>query len=92
MKLKVAVIGVGMMGKNHARVYSDLLNVELVAVADAFEQSAESIARKYRCASYTSYTRLLDEQAPDAITIAVPTIYHLEVALEAIQRGVHVLI
>jgi UDP-N-acetylglucosamine 3-dehydrogenase len=92
MTTRVAVIGVGMMGRNHARVYADLPDVELVGVADASEQVAETVARKYRCASYTNYLALLDELAPDAVTIAVPTVEHLNVALEAIRRGIHVLI
>lgn len=92
MTLKVAVIGVGAMGLNHARVYFDLPDVRLVGVVDENPTTAESVARRYNATPYTSFERMLDEQHPDAVTVAVPTVDHLEVALRVIQRGVHLLI
>lgn len=92
MTLKVAVIGVGAMGGNHARVYSELPGVELVGVADSDAAAAQATARRYGGESYSDYRRLLDEQQPDAVTLAIPTIDHLEVALQVIQRGIHLLI
>jgi len=92
MTLKVAVIGVGAMGRNHARVYSEMVDVELVGVADADERAALTAAKRFGGNAYSDYRRLLDEQKPDAVTIAVPTADHLEVALETLQRGIHVLI
>ncbi len=91
-KVRVAVIGVGAMGHNHARVYWEMPGVELVGVADADEQAAAAVARRYGTRAYTDYERLLDEQAPEAVTISVPTIDHLLVALKAAGRGVHLLI
>lgn len=92
MTLRVGVIGVGAMGRNHARVYSELEGVELVGVADSREQVAESVARRLNVPMFLDYPRLLEEGKPDALTIAVPTVDHLSVALEAIDRGIHVLI
>lgn len=92
MTLKVAVIGVGAMGRNHARVYWDLAGVELVGVADASAEAVGAVARRYGTRAYTDYRRLLDEQRPDAVSIAVPTVDHLDVASEVIERGVHLLI
>ncbi len=90
--MKVAVIGVGAMGRNHARVYSELADVELVGVADADLSAAQSVAQRYNTRAYSDYVQLLDEQKPDAATIAVPTVDHLSVALEVIQRKIHLLI
>jgi predicted dehydrogenase len=90
--IRVAVIGVGAMGRNHARVYSDLSDVDLVGVADSSEDAARAVARRYGCRPYVDYLRLLDEQKPDAVTIAVPTVYHLEVACAVAKRGIHLLI
>ncbi|OQY45377.1 MAG: hypothetical protein B6242_10485 [Anaerolineaceae bacterium 4572_78] len=90
--LKTAVIGVGMMGRNHARVYAELPNVQLVGVADANEKQARAISRKHNTNFYTDYVKLLDEQKPDAVTIAVPTVDHLDVALAVIERNIHLLI
>ncbi len=90
--LKVAVIGVGSMGRNHARVYADLKNVELVGVSDINLQTAETVALRFGVSGYSDYRQMLDEQRPDAVSIAVPTIDHLSVAIEAIQRKIHLLI
>lgn len=92
MTLKVAVIGVGSMGRNHARVYSEIPDVVLVGVADADEEAAEAVANRYGGKAYADYSQLLDEQKPDAVTVAVPTVDHLNVSLQIIQRGIHLLI
>ena len=92
MSMRVAVIGVGSMGRNHARVYWELPNVELIAVADENKTNAETIANRYSTRGYTDYRQMLDEQRPEAVTICVPTSCHLEVALEVIQRGIHLLV
>lgn len=89
---KVAVIGAGAMGRNHARVFSEMDGVELVAIADLFADAAEKLARRYGAIAYTDVVRLFDEQKPDAVTIAVPTVEHLAVAREAAARGIHMLI
>lgn len=92
MTLKTAVIGVGSMGRNHARVNWEMPGVHLVGVADRDEITANTIAERYSTKPYLDYRRLLDEQRPDAVTISVPTSFHLEIALEVIQRGIHLLI
>jgi len=92
MTVKVAVIGVGAMGRNHARVYADLPGVELVAVADANMPNAAAVARLYGGTAYSDYERLIDEQQPDAISVVVPTEDHLDVALKVIAHGCHLLI
>jgi UDP-N-acetylglucosamine 3-dehydrogenase len=92
MTLKVAVIGVGSMGRNHARVYWEMPNVNLVAVVDENITIAEAIANRYNTKAYTDFRQMVDEQHPDAVTIAVPTLHHLEIALELIQRGIHILV
>jgi len=92
MTLKVAVIGVGAMGKNHARIYWELPNLDFVGIADSDKDLGESISKRYGVDYFPDYRTLLDTKKPDAVTIAVPTANHFDVALEAIQRGIHVLI
>lgn len=92
MTLKSAVIGVGSMGRNHARIYWELPDVEFVGVADGDLAKAEAIAQRYGTKAYTDYRTMLDEQKPDIVTVAVPTIYHLDVALDVISRGIHLLV
>lgn len=90
--LKAAVIGVGSMGRNHARVYKELAGVELVAVADGHEPTAKSIGERFGAPAYQNFEKMLDEAKPDLVTIAAPTIHHHAIALETIARGVHLLI
>jgi UDP-N-acetylglucosamine 3-dehydrogenase len=91
-KLRAAVVGVGSMGRNHARVYAEMDEVDLVGVADVNAGAAERVSDIYGVPSYTDYTRLLDEARPDLITIAVPTRAHRQVAIEAAGRGVHLFV
>ena len=92
MTIKVAVIGVGSMGRNHARVYWEMPAVELVAIADKDDKLVTSLAARYNTKAYTDFREMLDKERPEAVTIAVPTSLHLEVALEVIRRGIHLLI
>ncbi len=86
------MIGAGAMGRNHIRVLNDLDTVVLVGVADADTATAERAARRFGIQAYGSYTEMLDRERPEGVVIAVPTILHREVALEAIHRGINVLV
>jgi len=90
--MKVAVIGVGAMGKNHARIYSELPEVELVAVSDIDLQIANTIASRFGAQVYTDYEDMLAAESPDAVSVAAPTALHEEVAIAAMEAGAHVLI
>lgn len=92
MTLKAAVIGVGSIGANHARVYAELGNVELTSVADANLPVAQVIGRRYGARAYAEYGPMLDEQKPDLISIAVPTQQHYPVGMDVIGRGIPLLI
>ncbi len=93
--IRVGVVGVGNMGRNHARVYRELmregLGVELVGVADKDPSRARAVAEAYGTRAYTDYRDLLREGV-DAVSIAVPTTLHRSVALDFIRSGVHVLV
>jgi UDP-N-acetylglucosamine 3-dehydrogenase len=89
---RAAVIGVGAMGRNHARVYQEIPDVELVAVADLDETSAQEAARLRGGESYTDYRVMLEEQQPDVLTVAVPTQHHCQVVLDVLEAGCHVLV
>ena len=89
-KLRVAVIGVGHLGKEHARILATLPDVELVGVVDANPQQAQAIAQKHNTQAYAECWPLYGRI--DAASIVVPTTHHLAVAEEFIRRGVHLLI
>jgi predicted dehydrogenase len=86
------VIGVGSMGRNHARVFASMEDVELVAVCDADPAAAARAAQMYRCTPYHDYRALLAAEQLDLVSIVVPTKEHYAVAHEAIDRGVAVLV
>jgi len=92
MTIKVAVIGVGAMGRNHARVYSEIPGLDLVGLADANQQAAEGVARRHGTQAYADYRTMLERERPDAVTIAVPTCDHIKVALDVIAHGAHLLV
>ena len=89
---RVAVIGVGSMGRNHARVYSELPEAELVAVSDADFALAGRIGAGFGARPYSDYRELLEAERPQAVSIAVPTAMHEEVALAALEAGADVLV
>jgi len=90
--MKAAVIGLGAMGRNHARVAADLPGVKLVGVADPSEGSRRSYLPMAGVNVYADYREMLDKEKPDFVTVAVPTELHKEVSLEAMSRKIHVLV
>jgi predicted dehydrogenase len=89
--LRVGVVGVGVMGSNHARVFADLPGVKLVGIADPERKQREFVAGALDCGSFEDVEALL-AAGVDALTIAAPTHLHQELALACIARGVHVLV
>jgi len=87
-EIRTAVIGVGSMGQNHARIYNDLSN--LVAVVDPDEKLGKEVAKKYSTTYFSNYEDILDKV--DAVSIAVPTTMHREVAESFASSGVNILV
>ncbi len=88
--LRAAVVGVGHMGRHHARIYSELDGYELVAVVDKDLDRARTITDKHGGTAFANIADLTTDI--DAATVAVPTVYHAEVAIPLMERGVHVLV
>ena len=94
-KLQVAVVGVGSFGRNHARVYKELVGegVELAAVVDADIARAQAVAAEFGGQAFGSVGDMLTGcPAVKAVNVAVPTVAHLATARELMERGVDVLI
>ncbi|MGC2591684.1 MAG: Gfo/Idh/MocA family oxidoreductase, partial [Xanthobacteraceae bacterium] len=89
--LRVGVIGVGVMGSNHARVLSELPGVKLIGVADPDRKRRETVARNLGCAAFHDTDALLD-QGVDAVTIAAPTHLHRDIAIACAARGIHIMV
>lgn len=89
-KLRTAVIGAGKMGAIHAKVYNQLPESDLVAVVDIDPGKAQRLAEKYHCLATTDCAEILDKV--DAVTIATPTVTHLNLAKVFIKNKIAVLI
>src|SRR6266851_1349932 len=89
--LRLGVVGVGVMGSNHARVIAELPGVEFVGVADPDRPQANFVAETLGCAAVGDLDELI-ELGIDAATIAAPTHLHHDLALACIRRGIHVMV
>jgi len=89
MRTAVGVIGVGHLGRLHAKIYAALDNVDLVGVVDTDLAVAREIAGLYHCEAFKKAEDLIDKV--DAVSIAVPTIHHLKAARPFIENGIHIL-
>jgi predicted dehydrogenase len=88
--LRLGVIGVGSLGFHHARILRELPNVSFSGVYDTSAERLAEVAARLEVRATRDMAELLD--GCDAVVIAVPTSAHEDVALAAVQRGVHVLI
>lgn len=90
-RLRVGVIGVGKMGRLHARAYDHFNHLcNFTGIYDPDGQAAGAVARQFEVTAFASVLDLLDNV--DAVTVAAPTDHHFELAQLALERGVHVLV
>ncbi|MEK7851367.1 MAG: Gfo/Idh/MocA family oxidoreductase [Deltaproteobacteria bacterium] len=87
---RVGVIGAGHMGQYHVNVYSEIPNVKLAGIADISKERVEAVAQRFKTKGYTDYRKLIGQV--DAVTVAVPTAMHYEVAKDFLSAGIHVLL
>src|SRR5438045_931744 len=88
--IKVAVIGVGHLGRQHARLYAELPGVELAGVVDILEPRAEEIAGLYKTTAFTDYHDVFGKV--DAVSLAVPTTHHARIGIDLLEHGIDVLV
>jgi predicted dehydrogenase len=89
-KIRVAVIGVGYLGRFHAQKYAALSACELIGVVDSQAATAESVANELGVRAYTDYRALLGQV--DAVSVATPTTTHCDIGLAFLEAGAHVLV
>ena len=89
-KVKVGVAGVGHMGKEHARIYAEMAEAELVGVHDSNPETARKIAAKCQTHAFASLAEMVE--AVDAASIVTPTMTHLAIAEPFLKRSKHVLV
>ena len=91
--LRTAAIGVGSLGRHHARNYAELARegrVEFIGACDTSADTVEQVGKDNVCATFTDWRELLDKV--DAVSIATPTETHCEIACAFLEKGVNVLV
>ena len=91
-KLRVAAIGVGSLGRHHARNYAELARegtVEFVGVCDTDPATCERVSAEHKCAAFADWRELFDKV--DAVSIATPTETHADIACAFLEKGIHTL-
>jgi UDP-N-acetylglucosamine 3-dehydrogenase len=91
-KLRMAVIGTGFWGKNHARILSQLETSELICVCDLDEKNAKKVATEFHVPYCTRPEDVLSRSDVDAVTICTPTVTHYQIAAHALHAGKHTLV
>lgn len=89
-KLKVAIIGCGGAGANHAEGYHRSENIELVGVSDIDFEKAQSLSEKYQTNAFKSYEEMIESQQPDVVSVCTREYDHTEPTLFALQNDCHV--
>lgn len=88
--IKTGVIGVGYLGRFHAQKYAAIDGVKLVGVADIDKSQADTVALECNCSAYEDYIQLLNQV--DAVSVAVPTSRHHEIAKRCFEKNIDVLL
>ncbi|HLW59402.1 MAG TPA: Gfo/Idh/MocA family oxidoreductase [bacterium] len=88
--VRVGVVGLGQWGQHHVRVYHHLPDVTLAGVVDTIPAEAAAFAKRYQTTGHQDYRMLFGKV--DAVSLAVPTAFHYEIARDFLRHGVHVLV
>ncbi|MFT5123093.1 MAG: putative dehydrogenase [Verrucomicrobiales bacterium] len=88
--VRVGVIGVGVLGRHHTRLYANSADAELVGVYDVSPESAAKVAAEYGCAAFNEIDALVGQV--DAVSVAVPTDLHFDVVSRLLEQDKHVLV
>lgn len=91
-RLKVAVIGFGVMGKHHANVYAALPYTDLVAIVDPSAERRAEATQRFAVTTYKSVSAMLHATDVDAVSVAAPTSLHAPVTEQLLGAGVHVMV
>ena len=91
-KLKIAVIGTGLVGSFHAETFFRNPNSELIAVCDIDKEKVNKIANRFKCKAYNEFESLINTEKLDAISVATPEQIRIAPALLAIEKGLQILL
>lgn len=92
-KLRVGVIGVGIQGELHVKIYKEHPNVDLIAITDINKARLDEVAGRYGIeSSYTNYVEMLKSEDLDLVSVATPDFLHKEPVVEAAERGINIVV
>ncbi len=91
-KIKIAVIGTGLIGSLHAETFFKNPSSELIAVCDIDKEKVNKVANKFKCKSYYEFESLINSEKLDAISIATPEQIRIEPAVLAMEKGLQILL
>ena len=88
---RIGIVGIGSIAETHARAIAEIKGAEVVAGSCRTAEKGERFAKQFRCRWFADFRSLIDETQPDVITVCTPSGAHMEPALYALERGIHVL-
>src|SRR5579864_4622686 len=91
-KIKVCLVGAGVWGWQHARVFSQRSDVTLCAVAGRSPEKTRRRATEFGLRAYTNVLEMLDKEKPDLVSLSLPNLEHFEATLQVIQAGYPLLV
>src|ERR1700730_14404728 len=86
-KIKVCLVGAGVWGWQHARVFSGRSDVTLCAVAGRSRQKTEARAAEFGLRAYTNLSEMLEKEKPDLVSLSLPNLLHFQATLQVLQAG-----
>jgi UDP-N-acetylglucosamine 3-dehydrogenase len=87
-----AVIGVGVMGSHHARIYGEIAAVKLIGLAEIDPLKAKMVSENFGVFAYTDYQKMLEVLHPQVVSVCVPASQHEEVTIACLEAGAHVIV
>jgi len=89
---KVGIIGVGVVGTEHLRALQGHESIRVVGIAEEMEELRTARAQEYEVPSFPDHIALLEQARPDYVVVCTPHFSHIDIACDAMRRGVHVLV
>lgn len=90
--ITVAVIGVGIMGSHHARIYKKMTTLKLVGLGEKNGDAARAATQKFEVPVYSDYRTLLEKERPQVVSVTTPASQHEEITVAALRAGAHVIV